>query len=505
MRPLARRAHVTRRAIMLALHHYEPCLACVRTMSFSARARRFAAAMRLAIDGPPLVRLIRLLRRCRTSGHEYTDLCLQLGLATRAASALRQAPASARHPSLPIRLAALTGQIDHAIELVLKLASRLPDELVSHREIDAIVNCVAPLSASAALALIRASGRPNPAEPALLQQLGNMDACEKRSDDLGSLLGSQRWLLWANRQDTPLRQLDGLNRFLARHGLTSVHLRDASKPLSVSNIGAIALPKPHRRNSARLSVVMTCYDCAPYVDAAIRSVLDQTHGNLELIAVDDASRDNTWKRLEIAAAADDRIRAFRLQHNVGTYAAKNVGLALAQGEFLAFQDADDWSCPERFSRCMELLRRRPWVEAVVCEYVRLQDDGHFWSSLVWPLQRRTPNSVLFRRRVLARLGFFDEHRFGSDSEFVARLQAAFGPRALYRLAQPLIVAAKRDNSLMTAPSTGLDTLGRSQARADFQEAWTEQLLRRALGGESFHRSAQRGTPALIAEVCSNLQ
>jgi glycosyltransferase involved in cell wall biosynthesis len=250
---------------------------------------------------------------------------------------------------------------------------------------------------------------------------------------------------------------------------------------------------------------MTCYDCAPYIDSAIRSVLDQAHGNLELIAVDDASRDNTWERLEAAAAMDDRVRAIRLQGNVGTYAAKNVGLALAQGEYLAFQDADDWSCPERFSRCMELLRRRPWVEAVVCEYVRLQDDGHFWSSLVWPLQRRTPNSVLFRRRVLARLGFFDEHRFGSDSEFVARLQAAFGPRALYRLAQPLIVAAKRDNSLMTAPSTGLDTLGRSQARADFQEAWTEQLLRRALGGESFHRSAQRGTPALIAEVCSNLQ
>jgi hypothetical protein len=414
-------------------------------------------------------------------------------------------PTIKRYPSLQIRLAALAGQAEHAIELTMALASRLPDETMSRREIDAVVNCVAPLSPSTALTLIRASGRPNPAEPALLLQLGHADACAKRLDEIGSLLGPQRWLLWANRQDAPLRRLDGLNRFLACHGLAPIHLHDASKPLSVGNIGANMLVAPRRLNGARLSVVMTCYDCAPYIDSAIRSVLDQAHGNLELIAVDDASRDNTWERLEAAAAMDDRVRAIRLQGNVGTYAAKNVGLALAQGEYLAFQDADDWSCPERFSRCMELLRRRPWVEAVVCEYVRLQDDGHFWSSLVWPLQRRTPNSVLFRRRVLARLGFFDEHRFGSDGEFVARLQAAFGPRALYRLGQPLIVAAKRDNSLMTAPSTGLDTLGRSQARADFQEAWTEQLLRCALGGESFHRSAQRGTPALIAEVCSNLQ
>lgn len=472
-------------------------------MSLRARARRLAAAVRLAIEGPPLLRLIRLLRRGRTSGREYTDLCLQLGLAERAASALRQTPASARHPSLPIRLAALTGRVDQALELARALASRLPDGAVSHRELGAVVNCVAPLSASTALTLIRASRRPHPAEPALLLQLGQADACARRLDELESLLGAQRWLMWANRQDAPLRQLDGLNRFLASHGLAAVDLRDASKPLSVGNIGASALVEPRRRNGARLSVVMTCYDCAPYVDAAIRSVLDQAHGNLELIAVDDASRDGTWERLAAAAAADDRVKAIRLKNNVGTYAAKNVGLALAQGEYLAFQDADDWSCPERFALCMDLLRRRPWLEAVTCEYVRLQDDGRFWSSAVWPLQRRTPNSVFFRRRVLGRLGFFDEHRFGSDGEFVARLQAAFGPRALHRLGLPLIVAARRDNSLMTAATTGLDSSGRSQARVDFQEAWTEQLLRRALGGESHYRQAQLGTPALIAETRSS--
>lgn len=468
-------------------------------MSFRVRARRLVAAMRLAIEGPPLLRLIRLLRRGITSGREYTDLCLQLGLAARAAAALERTPAAESRPSLPIRLAALQGRTGHALDLAGALAASLPGLPVSRREVDAVVSCVSPLSAETALTLIRAGGRPHPAEPALLLRLGDHAASAQRLAALGPLLGPQRWLMWANEQASPSGQLEGLNRFLACHGLAAVALRDPSLPLSVGNIAARDTAAAPPSGTGRISVVMTCYDCAAYVDVAIRSVLDQTHRDVELIAVDDASNDDTWDRLVAATQADERVKAVRLRRNVGTYAAKNVGLSLARGDFLAFQDADDWSCPERFALGLALLRRRPWLQAVGCEYVRLQDDGRFWSSLVWPLQRRTPNSVLFRRRVLDRLGAFDEHRFGSDSEFVARLLAAFGPRSLHRLGLPLIVAARRDNSLMTAASTGLDTSGRSQARADFQEAWTEALIQRALAGGSHHRPADQGTADLIAE------
>ncbi|WP_205854955.1 glycosyltransferase family 2 protein [Piscinibacter defluvii] len=458
-----------------------------------------ASALRLALYGPPLLRLVRLLRRGRGSGAGYVDLCLQLGLAARARAALPSVPAAPPRPSLAIRLAALSGRVEEALALAQTLAGRLPDPTVPRRELDAAIACVAPLSAPAALSLIQASGHTHAALPALRLQLGDRAGA-------AALLAArpapdpQRWLLWANLQDEPLRQLEGFNRFLAAHDLAPVHLDDASRPLSVGNLRA-SVPAGHAPGSGELlSVVMTCYDCAAYVDAALRSVLGQSHATLELIAVDDGSRDDTWQRLLAAAAADRRVRPVRLRHNVGTYAAKNVGLGLARGELLAFQDADDWSCPERFARCLSLLRRRPWVQAVTCEYVRLQDDGRFWSGLVWPLQRRTPNSVLLRRRALDRIGFFDEHRFGSDGEFVGRLIASVGPRGLHRIAQPLIVAARRENSLMTAPATGLDARGRSQVRADFQEAWTESLLQRALAGESHYRAAVQGTPALIVQA-----
>jgi len=469
-------------------------------MSVRERLRPLAAAVRSTLLGPPLLRLLRLLRRGETSGREYADLCLQLGLGSRATAALSVSPVAATAPSLPIRLAALAGSVDAVISRSRALTAQISYDAVPQRELEAAVSTTMPLAPETALALIRASGRPHPAEPALLLRLGDVEGCLSHLDRQGAQLGPQRWLLWANLHNEPAHQLEGLNRFLAEHGLAPARLRNIASPLSVSNLDGARLSALEDDTEVLLSVVMTCYDCAAYVDAAIRSVLHQTHRHLELIAVDDGSRDDTWHRLQALAADDSRLRPVRQQRNVGTYAAKNVGLALARGAFLAFQDADDWSCPERFALCLDLLRRRPWVQAVVCEYVRLQDDGRFWSNLIWPLQRRTPNSVLFRRRAFERIGYFDEHRFGADGEFVARLQVAFGPRALHRLARPLIVAARRQNSLMTAPSTGLDPLGRSQARADYQEAWTEELLRRALTGASLYRPAQLGTPAAIAHA-----
>lgn len=497
--PLSRLSDANGRAIIAALPLKSLSPDCFPDMFLRARARRFAAAVRRAVLGPPLLRLIRLLRRGQNSGDEYADLCLQLGLATRAIAALRDTPPLTNHPSLRVRLAALTGDTDGAIGQARELAARLPDDTLSWRELASVVNCVMPLSPEGAMALIEAGGRPNLAEPALRLRMGDIDGCERSLERLGARLGPQRWLLWANLQNDSVRRLDGLNRFLAAHGMAPVCLRDSTRQLSVGNLDARVSQRRGFRSGAKLSVVMTCYDCAPYVHAAIRSVLGQTHRELELIAIDDGSNDDTWRHLQSAAEADSRLRPLRLRRNIGTYAAKNVGLSIATGDYLAFQDADDWSYPERFARSLELLHKRPWLQAVSCEYVRLQDDGSFWSGVVWPLQRRTPNSVLFRRRGFERIGFLDEHRFGSDSEYVARLQVAFGPQAIHRLAQPLIMAAQRQHSLMTTPSTGLDANGRSQVRVDYQERWTEALLRCALAGESLYRFAQPETLEMSVE------
>ena len=94
---------------------------------------------------------------------------------------------------------------------------------------------------------------------------------------------------------------------------------------------------------AAVSVIMPAYNVAPYVGAAIGSVLDQTFTDLELIVIDDGSTDATFEIAAACAARDPRVRLLR-KPNGGISSARNHGLRAASGAFIAILDSDDlWS------------------------------------------------------------------------------------------------------------------------------------------------------------------
>ena len=88
-----------------------------------------------------------------------------------------------------------------------------------------------------------------------------------------------------------------------------------------------------------VSVIMPVFNAESHVAEAINSVLHQSHENLELIAVDDASTDSSFKI--ISDIRDDRLKCIRLEKNGGAGKARNEGIRLAKGRFIAFIDADD--------------------------------------------------------------------------------------------------------------------------------------------------------------------
>jgi glycosyltransferase involved in cell wall biosynthesis len=102
-----------------------------------------------------------------------------------------------------------------------------------------------------------------------------------------------------------------------------------------------------------ISVVIPTYESARYVGAAIESVLAQTHGDFEIIVVDDGSKDAT--AAVVAGYADPRVRYVR-QENSGVAVARNRGMAEATGRWVAFLDADDTWYPEKLARQMAALR-----------------------------------------------------------------------------------------------------------------------------------------------------
>lgn len=117
-----------------------------------------------------------------------------------------------------------------------------------------------------------------------------------------------------------------------------------------------------------ISVIIPAYNAAPYIEEALRSVLAQTHANLDIIVVDDGSKDET---AAIARAIDDpRIRVVS-QPNGGVSAARNKGLELAQGDFISFHDADDGMEPTNLEEKLSALRSAnvDWVfgDLILCD------------------------------------------------------------------------------------------------------------------------------------------
>src|SRR6185312_555318 len=107
-----------------------------------------------------------------------------------------------------------------------------------------------------------------------------------------------------------------------------------------------------------VSVVMPLYNARPYVAQAVRSVLDQTCADFELIVIDDGSTDASAEAVEQAAGNDPRLHLIR-QPNAGVSAAANRGTELARGEFMARVDADDICLPSRLEKQLEFLRNHP--------------------------------------------------------------------------------------------------------------------------------------------------
>lgn len=125
-----------------------------------------------------------------------------------------------------------------------------------------------------------------------------------------------------------------------------------------------------------VSIIIPAYNCADYIAATLRSVTQQTEPDLQIIVVDDGSTDATLAIARAAAAEDARVCVVT-QANQGTAAAaRNHGLRLAQGEFIAFLDSDDLYHPEKIARELAAFARCPELDVVFSDVIYFDDDPH---------------------------------------------------------------------------------------------------------------------------------
>jgi glycosyltransferase involved in cell wall biosynthesis len=124
-----------------------------------------------------------------------------------------------------------------------------------------------------------------------------------------------------------------------------------------------------------LSVVVPTHNRAARLQRALESLQAQTVGDLEVVVVDDGSTDSTPSLVADVQARDPRIRYARLDGGSGAAKARNEGIGLATGEFLAFLDDDDEWHPKKGEIQIDFLRAHPAVGIVGCDYVMTNESA----------------------------------------------------------------------------------------------------------------------------------
>ena len=173
--------------------------------------------------------------------------------------------------------------------------------------------------------------------------------------------------------------------------------------------------------SVDVSVVLATYNRAQFLGAAVESILAQSFANWELLVVDDGSTDSTPALLARYARQDARVKIFR-QPNQGVAAARNHGIALAEGACLTIQDSDDVSHVHRLQACWEYLQRHAHLAGVHHDVASMDADGR----PIWFYRPKFMFPGLFVRTAALRQvgGFRAFFRCMEDRDLLVRLGEA---------------------------------------------------------------------------------
>lgn len=165
-----------------------------------------------------------------------------------------------------------------------------------------------------------------------------------------------------------------------------------------------------------LSTICPCYNQAHYLEAAIKSVQDQTFEEWELIIIDDGSEDHTFEIAQNYAKSDARIKVIH-QENKGLSAARNAGIRQATGEFLHFLDADDLILPTAYQVIYQKSQRDSKISLWISSYSYFdQNDFHthvFSEKKLHAIDfirtnQAPPVAHFLKKEMIQRIGSFDQ-------------------------------------------------------------------------------------------------
>lgn len=123
-----------------------------------------------------------------------------------------------------------------------------------------------------------------------------------------------------------------------------------------------------------VSIIVPAFNCAPYIERSLESLLAQSYSNIEIVVVDDGSSDETLQIARRVAAGDRRIKVLSQHASGRAAAARNAGIRVSSGEFVAFLDADDLYSRDKIHAEISAFDSRPGLGIVFCDVAKFTND-----------------------------------------------------------------------------------------------------------------------------------
>jgi len=173
----------------------------------------------------------------------------------------------------------------------------------------------------------------------------------------------------------------------------------------------------------KVSVIMPAFNCGKYIDESIKSVLNQSYRDLELIVIDDGSIDDTAMVVR-KYSGNPKIRYVRNSAKKGPSAARNKGIGLAEGDFITFLDADDIFLKHKVVEQLKVLEKKGACAVCYANEIYFTDDAakeivsnyyHFSGDVFYYLKRSNFIAIC---SMMAKSEILKEHKFDEDVKLI---------------------------------------------------------------------------------------
>lgn len=187
-------------------------------------------------------------------------------------------------------------------------------------------------------------------------------------------------------------------------------------------------------NMPQISVIIPIYNAEKYIARCLQSVLENTYQNLEVLCINDGSTDKSEEVLHDIASKDSRIKVLN-QSNQGVSIARNHGLDVATGEYVAFIDADDWVHKQYFE-CLLNACLKTGAAIAMCKFIAINDENCRDTIIdldpqieIYSVEKCFKTSYvktyvwgkMINREIVRKIRFKKGLKFGEDTFFMLRL------------------------------------------------------------------------------------